>query len=429
MTGRTICACVIRSATLRRRSDAASASAKASSVGCARKEPVLVNDVRGRRTTSRRMTAVRSELLCRSSSKAAFRRYRYRKRGGRLLQEEAARPAGANRITGCRSHRKRAALHSCLPAGANARGAHPRSRVISARSSIWTSCWSALASAAPADRLPNVLHPVAQRARPGTGDQFCCPLRRALPFPSNRPACRAALSVSPCRRRRLSIPPDVRTRPSVPRGQSAHAIGTGGSIIYKKKVIGVLDMEHTRINYFNEDTSAPSLRLRRRSLSPSKMARLYQRVAQQVQRLEHDLEMGARLQLACCRSPLPRHHSADLPRDSCRPAPSGRLVRGTFCTYEASARALRWATPVARPRPPLSTRPWSAASSRSRTARVAAGRDVAAAERFAQERRVTRNTSPWLRGVNDEDQTLEISKRWARCSAHLPQRRGRDHPR
>ncbi|HEY3990494.1 MAG TPA: SpoIIE family protein phosphatase [Acidobacteriaceae bacterium] len=82
-------------------------------------------------------------------------------------------------------------------------------------------------------------------------------------------------------------------------------------LIYKKKAIGVLDMEHTRSNYFNEDHQRTIVTLAAQIAIAIENARLYQRVAQQEQRLEHDLEMAREVQLRLLPQSLPKHPSAE----------------------------------------------------------------------------------------------------------------------
>lgn len=82
-------------------------------------------------------------------------------------------------------------------------------------------------------------------------------------------------------------------------------------LIYKKKVIGVLDMEHTRANYFNEDHQRTIVTLAGQIAIAIENARLYQRVAQQEQRLEHDLEMAREVQLRLLPQSLPKHDSTE----------------------------------------------------------------------------------------------------------------------
>ncbi len=82
-------------------------------------------------------------------------------------------------------------------------------------------------------------------------------------------------------------------------------------LIYKNKVIGVLDMEHTRANYFNEDHQRTIVTLAAQVAIAIENARLYQRVAQQEQRLEHDLEMAREVQLRLLPQTRPHHRFAE----------------------------------------------------------------------------------------------------------------------
>ncbi len=68
-------------------------------------------------------------------------------------------------------------------------------------------------------------------------------------------------------------------------------------LLYKGKVIGVLDLEHVKVNYFNEDHQRTLVTLASQIAVAIENARLYSRVAQQEQRLEHDLDMAREVQL------------------------------------------------------------------------------------------------------------------------------------
>jgi sigma-B regulation protein RsbU (phosphoserine phosphatase) len=68
-------------------------------------------------------------------------------------------------------------------------------------------------------------------------------------------------------------------------------------LLYKGKVIGVLDLEHVKVNYFNEDHQRTLVTLASQIAVAIEHARLYSRVAQQEQRLEHDLDMARDVQL------------------------------------------------------------------------------------------------------------------------------------
>ena len=80
-------------------------------------------------------------------------------------------------------------------------------------------------------------------------------------------------------------------------------------LLYKGKVIGVLDLEHVRVNYFNEDHQRTLVTLASQIAVAIENARLYQRVTQQEQRLEHDLDMAREVQLRLL-PPKPPRRSA-----------------------------------------------------------------------------------------------------------------------
>lgn len=90
--------------------------------------------------------------------------------------------------------------------------------------------------------------------------------------------------------------PEVRSELSVP-------------LIYKGKVIGVLDLEHTRVNYYNEDHQTTLSTLAAQVAISIANARLYQRISEEEQRLERDLEMAREVQIRLLPSdaPQPRH--------------------------------------------------------------------------------------------------------------------------
>ena len=75
-------------------------------------------------------------------------------------------------------------------------------------------------------------------------------------------------------------------------------------LIYKEKVIGVLDLEHTRIGFFTEAHLRTMTTLAAQVAIAIENARLYERIAQQERRLEKDLALAAELQFRllppCC---------------------------------------------------------------------------------------------------------------------------------
>jgi phosphoserine phosphatase RsbU/P len=67
-------------------------------------------------------------------------------------------------------------------------------------------------------------------------------------------------------------------------------------LIYKEKVIGVLDLEHTRRGYFTEDHKRTLTTLAAQIAIAIANARLYEEIARQEQRLERDLALARELQ-------------------------------------------------------------------------------------------------------------------------------------
>jgi sigma-B regulation protein RsbU (phosphoserine phosphatase) len=68
-------------------------------------------------------------------------------------------------------------------------------------------------------------------------------------------------------------------------------------LIYKGNVIGVVDLEHTRVNYFTEDHQRTLTTLAGQIAISIANARLYQRIHEEEQRMERDLDMAREVQL------------------------------------------------------------------------------------------------------------------------------------
>ena len=68
-------------------------------------------------------------------------------------------------------------------------------------------------------------------------------------------------------------------------------------LIYKGKVSGVIDLEHTRLHYYNEDHQRTLSTLAAQVAISIANARLYQRIHEEEQRLERDLDMAREVQL------------------------------------------------------------------------------------------------------------------------------------
>jgi phosphoserine phosphatase RsbU/P len=98
--------------------------------------------------------------------------------------------------------------------------------------------------------------------------------------------------------RYFQVNPETRSEMAVP-------------LLYKGKLIGVLDLEHVRVNYFNDDHQRTLVTLASQIAVAIENARLYQRVTQQEQRLEHDLDMAREVQLRLLPPTPPRKPHAE----------------------------------------------------------------------------------------------------------------------
>ncbi len=83
-------------------------------------------------------------------------------------------------------------------------------------------------------------------------------------------------------------------------------------LIYKGNVIGVIDLEHTRVNYYNEDHQRTLTTLAAQVAVSIANARLYQRIHEEEQRMERDLEMARDVQLRLLPSAPPRPPNAEI---------------------------------------------------------------------------------------------------------------------
>lgn len=82
-------------------------------------------------------------------------------------------------------------------------------------------------------------------------------------------------------------------------------------LVYKGKTVGVLDLEHTRRHYFNEEHVRTLHTLAAQIAVSIENARLYQRVAQEEQRMERDLAMAREVQLRLLPAKVPAMQNAD----------------------------------------------------------------------------------------------------------------------
>ena len=83
-------------------------------------------------------------------------------------------------------------------------------------------------------------------------------------------------------------------------------------LIYKDKVIGVLDIEHTRRNYFNEDHVRIMTTMAAQVAIAIENATLYERIERQEKRLEHDLALARELQFRLLPQKVPVLENAEI---------------------------------------------------------------------------------------------------------------------
>jgi sigma-B regulation protein RsbU (phosphoserine phosphatase) len=83
-------------------------------------------------------------------------------------------------------------------------------------------------------------------------------------------------------------------------------------LFHKGRIIGVLDLEHTRTGFFNEEHERVLTTLAAQIAIAIENARLYQAVRRQEQQLERDIAMAREVQLRLLPSSPPVHTNADL---------------------------------------------------------------------------------------------------------------------
>ncbi|WP_433973189.1 SpoIIE family protein phosphatase [Tunturiibacter lichenicola] len=83
-------------------------------------------------------------------------------------------------------------------------------------------------------------------------------------------------------------------------------------LVYKGEVIGVLDLEHTRVNYYNEDHQRTLSTLASQVAISIANAKLYQRIHEEEQRMERDLDMARQVQLRLMPSRPPTLERAEI---------------------------------------------------------------------------------------------------------------------
>jgi sigma-B regulation protein RsbU (phosphoserine phosphatase) len=126
--------------------------------------------------------------------------------------------------------------------------------------------------------------------------------------------------------RYIQLNPETRSELAVP-------------LIYKDKVIGVLDLEHTRRGFFTDDHKRTVTTLAAQVAIALENARLYEQIARQEKRLERDLSLARELQFRLLPQTVPKPAHLDIAAKS-MPA---RAIGGDlydFVSYSLSRTAI-----------------------------------------------------------------------------------------
>jgi sigma-B regulation protein RsbU (phosphoserine phosphatase) len=99
--------------------------------------------------------------------------------------------------------------------------------------------------------------------------------------------------------RYIKLNPETRSELAVP-------------LVYKDKVIGVLDLEHTRRGFFTDDHKRTVTTLAAQVAIAIENAQLYEQIARQEKRLERDLGMARQLQFGLLPPTLPKLENLDI---------------------------------------------------------------------------------------------------------------------
>lgn len=117
------------------------------------------------------------------------------------------------------------------------------------------------------------------------------------------------------------LAPDVRKDPRYLNDNPETRSELSVPLIYKGKVIGVIDLEHTRVNYYTEDHQRTLTTLASQVAVAIANARLYKRIHEEEQRMERDLDMARQVQLRLLPASAPTAQHAQIAA-SFRPARS-----------------------------------------------------------------------------------------------------------
>ena len=112
--------------------------------------------------------------------------------------------------------------------------------------------------------------------------------------------------------RKAILVPDVSKDPRYIEGNPETRSELAVPLIYKDKVIGVLDLEHTRRGFFTDEHRRTVTTLAAQVAIAIENAQLYEEIARQERRLERDLSLARELQMRLLPQTLPKVAHLDL---------------------------------------------------------------------------------------------------------------------
>jgi phosphoserine phosphatase RsbU/P len=112
--------------------------------------------------------------------------------------------------------------------------------------------------------------------------------------------------------RQAILVPDVSKDPRYIAGNPETRSELAVPLIYKDKVVGVLDLEHTRRGFFTDDHRRTMVTLAAQVAIAIENARLYEEIARQERRLERDLALARELQMRLLPQTLPKLRHLEL---------------------------------------------------------------------------------------------------------------------
>jgi phosphoserine phosphatase RsbU/P len=133
--------------------------------------------------------------------------------------------------------------------------------------------------------------------------------------------------------------PDVNKDPRYVKANPETRSELAVPLVYKDKVIGVLDLEHTRRGFFTDDHKRTVTTLAAQVAIAIENAQLYEQIARQEKRLERDLAMARQLQFRLLPPTLPKLSHLDI---AAKFAPA-RAIGGDlydFVSYSMSRTAI-----------------------------------------------------------------------------------------